>query len=268
MAPLSALPIREQVIDVLSQGPSTKAKLREIFKESGYTEQGFYKALNQLHDEEVVTIHKESVSLSFLWIQNEFDRMSKIAAAYQAPVYQTYFGSLKEGTRVTYKFKTLHDLYIFWVHAIFVAMKGMPGRSYLISLSPHDWFQRMRPDINQSWKAVTLDHPHWIILTHATGDEMRKTKYAELKLLERMAGENPLKQKESFYINVAGDLVFETKLDERMVVEIQKFMADDSMPPEALLERPGTFSISIERSPKKAKRIENKVKKYFTVPLH
>lgn len=95
--PGTDISIRDRVITLLSQAPSTKSALREtITREGGYTEQGFYKALAQLREEEIVTIHDESVSLAFFWIQNEFDRISQIAARYQAPVYQTYFGALRE----------------------------------------------------------------------------------------------------------------------------------------------------------------------------
>jgi hypothetical protein len=260
--------IRDHVITLLSQGPSTKSSLREtITLEGGYTEQGFYKALAQLREEEIVTIHDEHVSLTFFWIQNEFDRISQIANIYQAPVYQTYFGSLQVGDRITYRFKTLRELEVFWVHAILVTVRGAPNHVHLISLTPHDWYQRLRPDINKWWKTVTTDHPHWAILTHATTEEMKKTQYPDVRLFERMAGVNPLHQKESLYINIVGDLIFEAKLDEKLVPEIQKFMQDDTVTPESVLNIPGKFSLNIARNPKKCLRIQNKVKKYFTVPL-
>lgn len=263
------LSIRENIVQLLENGPVNKLKLLDLVtQKSECTSQGFYKTLKQLCDEEIVTIHEKIISLSFFWIQNQFDRISKIASIYSAPVYQTYFGSLKEGENIKYRFKTLRKLELFWVHAVLISVEGSPEHAYIMSLTPHDWFQNLRPDINVWWRRVTTGHPHWAILTHATTSEMHKTQYPDVKLFERMAGVNPLRQAESMYINVVGDLVFEARFDARVVPMIQLFMKEKDANPDPILDLEGVYKLSITRNPGKAKIIEKKLKKYFSEPLH
>lgn len=261
--------IRENILQILENGPANKLELLGLVtKKSACTSQGFYKILKQLQDEEIVTVHEKTVSLSFFWIQNQLDHISRIASIYRAPVCQAYFGNLKEGENIKYRFKTLRKLELFWVHAVLISVEGSNKHSHIMSLTPHDWFQNLRPDINEWWKKVTTGHPHWAILTHATNSEMYKTQYPEVKLFERMAGVNPLKQAESLYLNIVGDIIFEARFDEKIVPMIQHFMQEKNVDPKPILDFEGTFKLSITRNAKKAKTIEKKLKKYFFVPLH
>lgn len=261
--------IRENILQILENGPADKVELLDsVIKKSGCTSQGFYKVLKQLSSDEIISIHKKTVSLSFFWIQNQLDRISRIANIYRAPVYQVYFGALKKGERIQYRFKTLRALELFWVHAVLISVEGSSKHSHIMSLTPHDWFQNLRPDINVWWRRVTTGHPHWAILTHATNSEMQKTQYPDVELFERMAGVNPLHQAESVYINVVDDLIFEARFDPRVVPMIQRFMAGKETDPNPILDMEGIYKLKVFRDPKKAKMIEKKMKKYFSVPLH
>ena len=261
--------IREIILQLLENGPMDKLKLLDsVTSESGCTSQGFYKVLKQLGDDEIVTAHEKTVSLSFFWIQNQLDRISRIASIYRAPVYQSYFGALKEGERIQYRFKTLRKLELFWVHAVLIAVEGSNEHAHIMSLTPHDWFQNLRPDINAWWRKVTTGHPHWAILTHATNSEMHQTQYTDVQLFERMADINPLRQAEFQYINVVGDLIFEARFDVRAVPMIQRFMEEKEADPNPILDLEGVYKLSIVRNSKKAKMVEKKLKKYFSVPLY
>jgi hypothetical protein len=261
--------IRENILQMLETGPMNKEELLDsVIKKSGCTSQGFYKVLKKLCDDEIITLHKKTVSLSFFWIQNQFDRISQIANIYRAPVYQTYFGALKEGERIQYRFKTLRKLELFWVHSVLISVEGSPEHAYIMSLTPHDWFQNLRPDINVWWRKVTTGHPHWAVLTHATNSEMQQTQYSDVELFERMAGINPLRQAESTYINVVGDLIFEARFDARVVPMIQSFMKKKEADPAPILDMEGVYQLSVSRNSKKAKIIEKKLKKYFSVSLY
>lgn len=231
------------------------------------TPQGFYKALNQLREEEKASLDHKKVSLSFFWIKEESERIARVVARYQAPVYQGYFGMLKDGESISYRFKTLRDLELFWVQSVLMAVEGAPIRSNIMSLTPHDWFQGMRPDINERWRKVTTGHPHWAVLTHATGTEMRRTGYEDVESFERMAGANPLHQSESTYLNIVGELVFQAELDDRIVPLIRGFVDGDSHEADSVLDQEGIYKLKIARNRKKAEKIKKRLKRYFSVPI-
>lgn len=261
--------IREGIVMLLEKGSMNKSDLLEkVAASEKCTMQGFYKALSQLRKEEVITVDKKKVALSFFWIQEQLDCISRIATVYRAPVYQSYFGALTEGEKISYHFKTLREIELFWVHAVLIAVEGAPKHAHIMSLTPHDWFQGGRPDIDVWWRKITTEHPHWAVLTHASSEEMRKTHYHDVKLFERVAGKNPLNQKESFYINIVDDLFFEAKFDERVVPKIRSFMKMKDMDPASILDMRGLYTLKVSRNSRKAKMVENKLKKYFSIPLN
>jgi hypothetical protein len=256
--------VREEILTVLAKGPKDQMELRNIVTHNQvYTLQGFYKAFKHLREEEVITVHKKSVSLSFFWIQEELDRISRIAAAYKAPAYQSYFGALKEGESISYRFKTLRELEAFWVHAVLITIDSSSGHAPIMSLTPHDWFQSIRPYNNVWWRRTTTGRPHWAVLSHATTEEMKETSYPDVKEFERIAGVNPLKQKESLYMNVVEDLIFEARFDERIVPMINSFLRDKEADPGTILDFIGTYKLNVERNSQKAALIEKRLSKYF-----
>jgi hypothetical protein len=97
---------------------------------------------------------------------------------------------------------------------------------------------------------------------------MRTTHYPEVKGFERMAAVNPLRQKESTYINIVEDLIFEARFDEKIIREIRRFMDRTEPSADKILDMQGTFRLTIERNAKRARKVENKLKKYFSVSLH
>ncbi len=256
--------LAQKIVDVVSRGPCAKSELLEkLTKERGVTIQGVYKALKQLRAEEIVTVHKNTVSLSAVWIQKQFDHISEVASRYQAPVYQSYFGALKPGEKVTYRFKTLKELHAFWVHAIMIAVRGKHKEATIITLAPHDWFEYLRPGMSGMWDKVLGSHnPHLSIMTHSGVEEKKKSTHPGVRKWQRLFNVNPLKQKESVYINIVGNLIFEAHLDEPTVSKIRDVMVDKQVDVEKILSTAGKFRFTVVNDPRKANSYRKRLYKY------
>jgi hypothetical protein len=256
--------LTDRIIEIISKGPVEKQKLLEMLeKERDVTPQAVYKALRQLNKAEVISIHKDTVSLSIIWIQKELRHVSQVAATYQTPVYQSYFGALKLKQKFTYSFRTLRDLHTFWINAVLVTVQSGRENMPLISIVPHDWFQLLRPDNDLAWDKIAGQNPHFVVLTHSTTAEKEKSVHPDIEVFERMFNANPLKQKESVYINVLGDLVFQAQLDAKVLPAINHAMLNENFDANKILDTHGSYKLSVENNPQKALTIKKKLQKYF-----
>jgi hypothetical protein len=204
-----------------------------------------------------------------VWLEHERARIEKIAEAYNLAGYHSYFGGLKNGKKITFRFKTLRDLDLFWTQAVVIAIQGAHRNSPIVSFIPHDWFDLLRPSTSATWfKLLGKNNPHVNVLTHATREERPLSHHPQVSKIENMFGENPLRQKESLYINVIGSLIFEVVLDDSAVAHIRRAVRGETVNIEKLMNQGGTFKISITQSPAKALVLKKKAQKYFTIPLY
>ncbi|HEV7449552.1 MAG TPA: hypothetical protein VGP13_03390 [Candidatus Paceibacterota bacterium] len=260
--------LAQRVINIASKGPVEKAKLLQMLeRERAVTPQAVYKALRQLNRDEVISIHKDTVSLSIIWIQKEIRRLSQVATTYQTPVYQTYFGALKPKQKFTYTFRTLRDIDTFWVNAVLVTVQSGRHAMPLVSIVPHDWFQLLRPDTDVAWDDIAKKNAHFVVLTHSTTAEKKKSTHPGIQVFERMFNVNPLKQKESVYFNILGDFIFEAHLDPKVLPAIRHAMLNDDFDAPTILATPGHYKFIVENNPAKALAIKKRVQKYFTKKL-
>ncbi|MEJ0053739.1 MAG: hypothetical protein WDN10_03390 [bacterium] len=263
-----ATPLTERIIDALSNGPRGKVELRNRVVGKDFTYQGFYKALASLRAAEIVTLHRDTVSLSVVWLERERERIAKSADAYHLSGYQSYFGGLKNGKKLSFKFKTLRELDLFWTQAVLIAMQGAGRGVPIISFIPHDWFYLLRPSTADVWfKLLGKENPHVNILTHATREEKKLSEHPRVARIENMFGENPLRQKESAYMNVIGDLVIEAALDEAVVPGIRRAVRGEAVDIDKLTAQKGVFKLSIRRDSAKASVFTKKAQKYFSISL-
>jgi hypothetical protein len=261
-------PLATRIINALAAGPRAKLDLRNDVVGNIDTYQAFYKAFRKLKQQEVVAVHKNAVSLSIVWIQNEAKRIEQILTAYQLPAYRSYFGSLKDGQRLTFKFKTLAELELFWTHAILVAVEAAHENAVIISVLPHDWFAQLRPENTELWyRLLGKRNKHCAVITHADADEKRRNPDHEAKTIENMFGVNPLHQKESQYINIVDDLLFEATLDDTVLPGIRKAVRGEVVDVQKLVNQRGTFKLSIRRDENRSTHIRKKIQKYFSIPL-
>lgn len=259
--------LTDRIIDELANGPLERVELRDrVIQKPRVSFQAFYKALIKLRTEEVVTVHRDQISLSIVWIQRALKRANSIAHAYQVPAYGHSFGGLKDGQKLSYRFKTLAELELFWTHAVLISISELPASSAILSLAPHYWYELLRPETTDLWYRMAGPHPHANVITHGFPEEKRLTRRIPGNV-ENMFNVNPLNQKESTYLTIAGDLLFEAHLDPACLSSLAKAVKGDTVDVQRLLRRPGAYRLIIQRNAKKSQNIRAKLQKYFSLRL-
>ena len=268
--------IEKAIIEALEPGPTGKADLiKGISHKTGVTAQGVYKSLRKLKKEEVVTIHNKMVSLSFIWIEGQISRYSKIAQTYQTPGRENYFLQLKPGEHITFKFRTLRELDLFWAHTFILLEAQVSKEIPMYAIVPHDWFSYARPDSDMVWtkKLEESSRPQGVVITHPLSfdKEVVIGRKSKSKSLEFVFNENPFGQDESKYVNVIGQWIFEAQINnttnQKLISCIKnhpkdnKHIADEL---EKILDLTGTNTLKIFRSPRRVEAMTRKLKKYFT----
>lgn len=258
----------ERIIAALAKGPCNKVELRNEVVGRHLTYQGFYKAFAKLKADEVIIVHRTTASLSLVWLEKERERIERTTETYNLSGYRSYFGGLKKGSKLNFRFKTLRELDLFWTQAVLVAIQGAHRNAAILSFIPHDWFDLLRPSTSDVWfKLLGKRNPHVNVITHAAPEEKKLSEHLGVTRIESMSGINPLKQKESLYINVIDELIFEAVLDESVLSGIRRAMRGEGINVEKLINQPGTFKFLIMHNPAKALVLKKKAQKYFSIRL-
>lgn len=254
--------IEETLVRKLAEGPREKQVLiHEVVAELTVTPQAVYKALRKLFAEEVMLQKDDSISLSLTWIEEEVQRLNAIAQKYDALSRPHAFLTLREGESLRLRFKTLKALDLFWTEAFLLLEKTLPESLPAYSVSPHDWFNILRPKTDSLW-TKKQNRFQRLIITHPLELDKKEARKRNVAGFEVMINANPFKQEENEYKNIIGPWVFEVKIDpdvNDVLVEMMKNNTLDDM----ILTKPGLFKFKVTRSNKKTSLLLKKVGKYF-----
>ena len=184
---------------------------------------------------------------------------------------------LVDRSKITFHFKTLSELDLFWTHAYAILAKKTDPFHPRYMLIPHDFFLYARAETDTFWmkENITKDVTTRLIVTHTFPiDKLAVKKRADFKEnpFECLLGENPLKQKPFVYYNILEDYIFKGVFAQNINESIENLLSTIKKLPlttaeevrmSELLEQKGYFTLTIERTKKKAEAMEKKLKKYF-----
>lgn len=269
--------ITESLIQALASGAVRVPALTEsVSKTEGVSVQAVYQALRKLREEETVTIHNKYASLSGSWIQKELDRFAFMANAYAS---SEYIEELRSGSakKHIFHFKTLKELDLFWSHAYILLAEQIDPSYPTYSVMPHDWFPYARESTDTYWAKRHIENKRSsrVVLTHASTLDravIRERQKTLGSLFEFVLNENPLKQRNTEYYNSVAEYVFKADFDPKIAERLDDFIATEKKLPltagarkkiDEITSMKGVFTLTIIRSPEKASRIEQKVRRYF-----
>ena len=136
--------LENKIIGKLSKGSiSSPDLIAMIVKENKVTEQGAYKALSFLLDNEIVTKSKKLISLNTLWIEQLRDFSNNVSDVYSVNDFNSFL-NLENKEKITYHFKNTTKLDIYWLHLILLLLKRFKDNPFVI-FNPHCWFMIERP---------------------------------------------------------------------------------------------------------------------------
>lgn len=269
--------IRESIIKYLLPGPSiVQTVVSEISLQTKSSIQAVYKSVRNLKKEGVITIHNKHTSLSLIWIHKEKEYLVFAEYAYFAGK-DISTKLLKDRSKITFSFKTIADLDLFWTHAYTILAKQIDVIVPRYMLTPHDFFLYARQETDTFWmdKNITKDFTTRLVITHPLPADKIATKIRKNRKntpFEFLFNENPLNQESNHYYNIIGPYIFKGSFDKSINKKLESFIAEVKKIPltkieneviEKILIEKGTFSLTIERNEMKSKLATKKIEKYF-----
>lgn len=260
--------IKETIISLLSKGPIGSTDLqKEIMVHKKITKQGFYKALRELVIEEVVVKNKQLVALSNLWVNKLQSFVTEVDEQYKQ---SSDFIALQEGESITYHFKTLESLDLFWMHQFFLIAKQFPDEPTLFYNSHEFWslFRNTEQVLLYSWIRGYKRKAYFVIGGDTSLDKETTKHISSYGLDVYYEANTGLKK--NYYFTVIGEYIIATILDMNTVNAIDMLYKEHPIWTEAtqkeLLQILGHLKRSkvvIERNKKKAEMLRKKLMKYF-----
>jgi hypothetical protein len=260
--------IKEIIISLLAKGSIDSTELQRLVEEKKkVTKQGFYKALRELTVEEIVVKNKQIVALSNLWVNKLQSFVTQVDEQYKQ---SSDFIALQEGETITYHFKTLESLDLFWMHQFFLVAKQFPDEPTLFFNSHEFWslFRNTEQVLLYSWIRDHKRKTYFVIGDTTLLDKQTTSHIASYGI--DMYYESNTGLKKNYYFTVIGEYIIATILDMNTTNTIdglyKKYPVWTDATQKDLLQILGRLKRSkvvIERNKKKAEMLRKKLMKYF-----
>lgn len=268
---LSAEPkIEEVIVDSLADGPHDSLVLLEkIQKKTKITKQGFYRALRELLNDEIITKNKQLVLLNPLWasrVEKFVERINTVST----PKESETLLRLGEGDTMVFRFKSVIDLYLLWNHYFFIFCQKTEGS--VVFFNTHNFWALIRSDIENEMYAWIKNNNKkaYIVIGHDTQLDRTTSNYIKKDYGIELAYESTPSIRETMFPAVFGDYIMSTVLDLTTVHAIDALYkkytkwepaVQDEL--EGIIARMKRSKVVIERNKKKAEIFRKKLMKYF-----
>lgn len=259
---------KEIIISLLSKGPIDSIELqKEVEGRKTITKQGFYKALRELVAEEVVVKNKQIVALSNLWINKLQSFVTAVDEEYKQ---SSEFIDLQEGETITYHFKTLESLDLFWMHQFFLIAKNFSTEP-VIFYNPHEFwslFRHQEQSLLYQWLQENKREVYFVIGGETSLDKETTSYIKDFGIHVHHTKDTGLKK--NYFSTVTGEYCIETVLDMNTTNNINALYVDHpswSTKTEQdlgmVLQNLKRSKVVIERNKEKAERLRKKLMRYF-----
>lgn len=260
--------IKETIISLLAKGSIDSTELqKQVEEKKKVTKQGFYKALRELQTEEVVVKNKQLVVLSNLWINKLQSFVTQVDEQYKQ---SSDFIALQEGETITYHFKTLESLDLFWMHQFFLIAKQFPNEPILF-YNPHEFWSLFRyheQELLYRWIGE-YKRTTYFVIGDTTPLDKETTQYVAPFGLQ-MYYTNDTGLQNNYFSSVIGDYVIDTVLDantsnaiDKLYKKYPKWSEETRAELSEILTRLKRSKVVIYRNKKKAEQLRKKLMKYF-----
>ena len=270
------LSIEDLILEILRNGPLDIEQIIEQVarKRTGTTRQGTYRTLRVLKKREVLTIHSKKVSLSAIWISKMQNYFTLATHYYSQPTNDSGFLNLREGEKVSYSFRSMLELDIFWSHALYLFLEVLKNNQPVYVYNPHDWAYFVRKENDHTLVEKSFETNRQIFV--AVGDNKTLDKLVQ-RNFDGTRGQyylldHKLEPKENYYVNIIDDYCIEGFIDQKTTRILEDFynQAADSNPNtlnklQKIIEGKGKHRLVISRNKKKVDKIKKMLGKYFYV---
>lgn len=270
--------IEDLIRSELQRGPiDTTPLVMQIKKQRPKTtKQGVYAALRHLRKEEIVVVHNKKVSFNVRWLK-QMDQFFSVAQQYYAEgdFDRNNFLNLKDGEKIAYFFGSPAETDKFWGHALIIlAESPIPTNEPVYLYNPHEWFLIAREESERECIAI-ITKIRRFLLTASTKTPLDRSVAKEFDgdMSQYHMLEQPLFQKNNYYLNIVGDFLIEVRIDPDIANRIETLYRSrdriDDETKKLLIEavgRKGRSRLVISRNAKKAEKLKKLLKKKFYIP--
>ena len=269
--------LKTKVLEKLLPGTAYIPTLvEELSHTEKVTPQSIYTVLRAMKEEETISVHKKHASLSLIWIAKEIEKLSFSERAYRGNLYLDKLSKKRKGKEI-FMFKTINELDLFWTHSYTILLQHNTKYDAQYLITPHDFFLYGREVTDTFWIEKNLRDKNTtrLVITHAEPLDMAVMKARRKNLgniFEFLLHENPLHQESHTYYNLVGSYIFKATFDKRVNEKLETFITkvkklplakDEEKEIRDILTMKGRFTLTVEKHERKAKSMENKLKKYF-----
>ena len=214
--------IEEVIVDSLADGPHDSLVLLEkIQKKTKVTKQGFYRALRELLNDEIITKNKQLVLLNPLWasrIEKFVERINTVSTHKESEALLR----LDEGDTMVFRFKSIIDLYLLWNHYFFIFCQKTEGP--VVFFNTHNFWALIRSDIENGMYAWIKENNKkaYSVIGHGTPLDRTTSDYLKADYgIELTYQPTPL-IRETVFPAVFGDYIMSTIIDPATVRAIDE----------------------------------------------
>ncbi len=266
--------LENKIIEDLSRGSvSSPVLISNIAKNNGVTEQGVYKALAFLIENEIVTKNRKLVSLNTFWIEQLKIFTNRVSETYNTTDFDNFL-MLEDKEKLTYNFKNTTKLDIHWMHIVLLMLKRFQEQPFVI-YNPHCWFMIERPHTESAffvWINKNNKLMFFLIGGNNYLDKVVK-KQTESKNIKIELDTEHRFQKDK-YIAIIGDYIIYTSYGSAFNQKMDTFFdSHNEINTDAIsslkntLQSTSNSKITIERNKDKAIKLSKQITKNHYVPL-
>ena len=267
--------LEDLILTTLSSGPLPIVNLIQQIRDRrpGTTKQGVYAVIRKLKKNEIVVVHRKSVSINNIWLK----AMEEFLTRARHNTKTSTFGggdflNLRQGEKLQYFFRNPILTDSFWSHAFLTLVETSSPQKPILIYNPHEWFllARTKNETDLFDYITNRGQELAIMIGGNTPLDRLARRYIDhpLKMYDTLS--KPLFSKTNYYLNVIGDFVIEVWLDKSMSAQLDKFYSettsfDDAAKDklERILAQKGKNKFSISHNKRKADALRTKFSKRF-----
>lgn len=209
--------IEDIIISKLIRGEQRSTSLLDDIRKTrkNTTKQGFYAILRKLRKNEIVLVYKGIVSLNTVWIRKLRGIFELADKKYLSG--QESFDALKleNGESLSYTFKNLNNLDIFWGHSQNIFLHNSPITEPVYCYDPHYWLYLARNKTEIELLNEITKNKRQFLMNIGNSYFLDKVIKKNFNSDYLQCNYKKIFTKNNYYITVIGDYITEVYLDKR-----------------------------------------------------
>lgn len=258
--------IHDYIVELLLKEKVSDFEKIQSFLENEHkqvTIQGIYKSLRELLSEKIIVKHKKSYSINNIWK----DKLTKLLSKNE------YHFNLLEKETVTYSFKTISQVDIFWKHTLNEIRKEVDNFP-IFDFCPHN-FWILLPNIQESeeeYYSFFLENEisRFFLIGGETAHDL-SFKKSTTDIYQKIHCDENTSFNRRDHITIYKDYIITIRISLRLAKEMDSVYKEINQEPllvsklVKMVKNQGNIKMTIEKDFEKAKKLRKRIAKDFYI---